>query len=180
MKNKIFTFLLTVGLFVPVYSQPSGNFPYVLNLSKINAVAAPGTVTAGNVTTGNVTAGSVISDRVTPATPSKCMQFGPGATSYTVTATSGTPIAILGLLPTSGGFLLVSCSNGDQAVVGLPIGGAFGICALTWSTGASLAVTTPVIGKWAVDYSGGWRINNQVGTAGTSTLSYTCVLIGGP
>ena len=117
---------------------------------------------------------------ISPATVANCMQIGPGATSYTVTAVSGTPIAIPGLLPTAGGFLLVTCSNGDQAVLGLPIGGTVGVCVLTWSTGTSLAVTTPATGKWSIDYSGGWRVNNQVGTAGTSTLSYVCVLVGGP
>ena len=119
----------------------------------------------------------VISDRITPATRANCLQVGAGATNYTVVATSGTPILIPGLMVSVTGFLLISCSNGDQAVIGLGIGATVGYCALTWNSGAtSLAVTTPAATKWAIDFSVGWRINNQIG----STLSYVCTLIGGP
>ena len=129
-----------------------------------------------------IPAARILSDRITPATPSKCMQIGSGPSNYTITALSGTPSIIPGLLSTSSGLIVISCSNGDQAIIGLGVGSSVGYCALTWNviSGASLAVTTPTTGRWAVDYVAGtgWRINNQVGAAGVS-LGYACLLLGG-
>jgi len=128
-----------------------------------------------------IPAARILSDRITPATPSKCMQIGSGPSNYTITALSGTPSIISGLLSTSSGLILISCSNGDQAIIGLGVGSTVGYCAVTWnSAGGSLAVTTPTTGRWAVDYvaGAGWRINNQVGAAGVS-LGYACLLLGG-
>ena len=126
-------------------------------------------------------AARILSDRITPATPSKCMQIGSGPSNYTITSSNGTPSIIPGLLSTSSGLILISCSNGDQAIIGLGVGSTVGYCAITWNvSGASLAVTTPTTGKWAVDYvaGAGWRINNQVGASG-DRLGYACLLLGG-
>ena len=87
----------------------------------------------------------------------------------TVTAT-----AIPGLSSTFRGEICVQASDGSFGRFHLPQ--ASTTSALVYTSGATVSAGTPASTKWGIDYSGGWRYNNQ--TAGALTFTLIEVLTG--
>ena len=152
---------------VSIACDPSGRYVYTSdNGSAIISMFAIQSLDPAQIRL----ASRLLVDRISPATAANPVQFS-APTPVAVATVIAT--AIPGLTTTFRGCIEVQGSDGSYGRFQLPQGST--TSALVYGS-ATVLGGTPTAGKWGIDYSSGWRYNNQ--TAGALTFTLIEVLTG--